>query len=240
LIASTSNLGFGGGVNLGAAKANTELLLVCNPDVVLEVGALDALRARLRASDRAGAVGPALLDETGRIVQSARSFPAVRSSWRQAFLGLIRPFGRRSREYRARNWSRAEGGVVDWVTGACVLVRTDAFRQIGGFDDRYFLYVEEVDLCWRLRAAGWEVLYEPRARVTHTGAASTSAHPYRAIANHHRSLWLFIRRTTPGVDRAALPVIAVGLVARCGLACVIQAVREFCHHQARGALPCSS
>jgi N-acetylglucosaminyl-diphospho-decaprenol L-rhamnosyltransferase len=114
---------------------------------------------------------------------------------------------------------------VDWVTGACLLVRSDAFRQIGGFDDRYFLYVEEVDFCWRLHDAGWQVLYEPRARVTHTGGVSTSAHPYRAIAIHHRSLWLFIRRTTSGADRAALPVIGMGLVVRCGFACVLQTRR---------------
>lgn len=232
LIAPAGNLGFGGGVNLGAARAGTELLLVCNPDVELEPGALDALRARLDSSNRAAAVGPALIDEAGRIVQSARSFPSVRSSWQQAFLGLLRPSGRRSREYRTANWSRADDGNVDWVTGACVLVRTDAFRQIGGFDDRYFLYVEEVDFCWRLHAAGWEVLYEPRARVAHSGAVSTSAHPYRAIVTHHRSLWLFIRRTTSGIDRAALPLVAAGLFVRCGLACGVRALRELRGRQA--------
>jgi N-acetylglucosaminyl-diphospho-decaprenol L-rhamnosyltransferase len=226
LLAPSKNLGFGGGVNLAAANTDAELLLICNPDVRLQPGAIETLRACLNSSERVGAVGPALIDESGRVVQSARSFPAVRTSWQQAFFGLLRPSGRRSREYRTRNWSRAHGGNVDWVTGACLLVRTDAFREIGGFDDRYFLYVEEVDFCWRLRTAGWEVLYEPGARVTHTGAVSTSAHPYRAIATHHRSLWLFVRRTTSGVDRAALPLTAAGLLVRCGLACAMQAARR--------------
>ncbi len=222
---SDQNLGFGGGVNLGAASTDAELLLLCNPDVELEVGAVAAMRSKLAASARAGVVGPALIDGSNRVVQSARSFPMIRGSWKQAFLGLLHPSGRRSGEYRARNWSRADGGKVDWVTGACLLVRADAFREIGGFDNRYFLYVEEVDFCWRLRAAGWETLYEPRARVKHTGGVSTSAHPYRAIAAHHRSLWVFIRRTTSGTYRGALPFVAIGLLVRCGLECALWATR---------------
>ncbi|MHB1510642.1 MAG: glycosyltransferase family 2 protein [Acidimicrobiales bacterium] len=222
-ITATGNAGFGGGMNLGAAATDAELLLICNPDIELQPGALDVLRTRLLSNERAGVVGPALIDETGQVRQSARSFPSVRSSWQQAFLGVVRPSGGRSSEYRARNWKRAEAGVVDWVTGACMLVRAGAFRQIAGFDDRYFLYVEEVDFCWRIRRAGWEVLYEPRARVTHTGAVSTSAHPYRAIVTHHRSLWLFISSTTSGADRVALPIVALGLLVRCSLACAKRA-----------------
>lgn len=226
VIASVDNLGFGRGVNLGAANTTAELLLICNPDIVLQPGALDRLRASLDSRERVGAVGPALIDDVGRVAQSARSFPAIRLSWQQAFLGLLRPSGRRSREYRARNWSLAGGGIVDWVTGACVLVRANAFHEIGGFDDRYFLYVEEVDFCWRLGAAGWLVLYEPGAHVSHTGAVSTSAHPFRAIVSHHRSLWLFVRRTTSGTDRLALPLVAAALWVRCGLACVLRAARD--------------
>ena len=174
-----------------------------------------------------------MLDDAGHVVQSARAFPSLRSSSVQAFLGLLRPSGRRSSEYRARNWSLAELGTVDWVTGACFLVRADAFRAIGGFDDEYFLYVEEVDFCWRLRAAGWEVLYQPEARVIHTGGVSTSAHPYRAIVTHHRSLWTFVRRTTSGTDRLALPFMAVALVARCVIACSLHAARQRRHRRAR-------
>ncbi len=225
-ITASGNSGFGGGTNLGAAATDAELLLICNPDIELAPGALECLRARLLSNKRAGVVGPALIDESGHVRQSARSFPSVRSSWQQAFLGVLRPSGRRSSEYRARNWRRAEDGVVDWVTGACMLVRAEAFREIAGFDDSYFLYVEEVDFCWRLHKAGWEVLYEPRARVIHTGGVSTSAHPYRSIVTHHRSLWRFICRTTSGTDRVALPIVALGLLLRCGLACAKQAGQQ--------------
>jgi N-acetylglucosaminyl-diphospho-decaprenol L-rhamnosyltransferase len=233
LISAQHNAGFGAGVNLGAARTDADFLLICNPDVALQEGALDILRETLRSHPRAGVVGPSLLDEGGRVVQSARAFPSLRTSWEQAFLGLVRPSGRRSSEYRARNWSLADLGVVDWVTGACFVVRAEAFRAVGGFDDQYFLYVEEVDFCWRLRAAGWDVLYQPEARVTHTGGVSTSAHPYRAIVAHHRSLWTFVRRTTSGADRLALPLMALGLMARCLIACSLQAGRQLRSRHAR-------
>ena len=222
-VPSPDNPGFGAGVNRGAATVSADLLLICNPDILLEPGALDVLRSALEHDPAAGAAGPALVDRDGQVTQSARAFPTFRGSWRQAWLGLLRPSGRSAAEYRSRNRRLAEGGIVDWVTGACILARADAFHDIGGFDGRYFLYVEEVDLCWRLRQAGWRVRYEPRARVRHIGAVSTSSRPYRAIVAHHRSLWRFARSTTAGVDRAALPLVGVGLVLRCGVACAISA-----------------
>jgi N-acetylglucosaminyl-diphospho-decaprenol L-rhamnosyltransferase len=233
LISAQHNAGFGAGVNLGATRTDADFLLICNPDVALQEGALEILRETLRSHPRAGIVGPALLDEAGQVVQSARAFPSLRASWGQAFLGLVRPSGRRSSEYRARNWTLANLGVVDWVTGACFVVRAEAFRAVGGFDDQYFLYVEEVDFCWRLRAAGWDVLYQPEARVTHTGGVSTSAHPYRAIVTHHWSLWTFVRRTTSGVERLALPLMAVGLAVRCLIACSLHAARQLRSRHAR-------
>lgn len=226
-LEAPSNLGFGGGVNLGAAAVpDAELLLVCNPDVVLSHGAVQLLVDALDASPKAALVGPALFDEEGRAVQSARAFPTIRRSWQQAFLGVLHSSGRRSREYRERNWELASSGRVDWVTGACFLVRADVFRSVGGFDPAYFLYAEEVDLCWRLRAAGWEVLYDPRARATHSGAASTSAHPFRAVLEHHRALWRFVRRTSEGPDQLLLPVVAAGLVARAAIASASLALRS--------------
>ena len=102
------------------------------------------------------------------------------------------------------------------MTGACFLVRRQAFDAVGGFDDRYFMYVEEVDLCWRLAKAGWRTAYEPSARVLHLAGISTAAVPYRMIAAHHLSLWRFARRTTSGPDRLWLPVVAAGIAGRWG------------------------
>ena len=103
---------------------------------------------------------------------------------------------------------------MDWVSGACLLARRAAWDAVQGFDPSYFMYMEDVDLCWRVRRAGWEVGYEPAAVVTHIQGVSANQRPYRMLAAHHRSMWRFARATTTGIRRAALPVIGAGLVAR--------------------------
>ena len=82
------------------------------------------------------------------------------------------------------------------------------------------MYLEDVDLCWRLNEAGWRISYEPKAEVLHVQGVSTDLHPYRMLVAHHRSLWLFARRTTVGAERLALPVVCVGLVARLAVAVI--------------------
>jgi N-acetylglucosaminyl-diphospho-decaprenol L-rhamnosyltransferase len=99
-----------------------------------------------------------------------------------------------------------------------MLARRAAFDEVGGFDESYFMYVEDVDLCWRLHQAGWRVGYEPRAGVVHTIGASSELAPYRMIAAHHRSLYRFAGKTSTGRQRALLPLVAVGLGARTVLA----------------------
>jgi N-acetylglucosaminyl-diphospho-decaprenol L-rhamnosyltransferase len=101
------------------------------------------------------------------------------------------------------------------------MTRRLAFDSVGGFDESYFMYVEDVDLCWRLGRAGWRTRFEPAAEVVHFQGVSTSRRPYRMLVAHHRSLWRFARRSSSGRDRALLPLVAAGLVARCALACAL-------------------
>jgi N-acetylglucosaminyl-diphospho-decaprenol L-rhamnosyltransferase len=224
VLPTGANLGFGGGVNRGLAAVSDSLVLICNPDVVVGEHAVRGLTATLAADESLAIVGPRLVDAEGRTAQSARSFPSLRRSAVQAFAGLLRPDGRLSARYRRRNWDlAAEGGTVDWVTGACMLARTDALAAVSGFDEGYFLYVEEVDLCWRLSRAGWRVAYEPAATVMHIGGHSARARPYRMVVAHHRSLWRFARTTTTGPARLALPLVAGGIAARCVVALLLRA-----------------
>ena len=110
--------------------------------------------------------------------------------------------------------------VVDWVSGACFLVRRTAFEQVGGFDEAYFMYAEDVDLCWRLGRAGWRVLYAPDAEIVHLQGVSTDRHPFRMIVEHHRSLLRFAVRSSRGWRRLLLPLVALGIGVRAGLACL--------------------
>ncbi len=99
---------------------------------------------------------------------------------------------------------------MDWVSGACFLARRTAFEAVGGFDEAYFMYAEDVDLCWRLAGPGGRWLYVPAAEVTHLQGVSTDRHPYRMILEHHRSLLRFAGRSTTGWRRLLLPLVARG------------------------------
>ena len=120
------------------------------------------------------------------------------------------------------------------MSGACFLVRRSAFEQVGGFDEAYFMYLEDVDLCWRLGRAGWRVVYVPAAEVTHLQGVSTDRHPYRMIFEHHRSLLRFAARSSEGWRRALLPLVAVGIGARACLACLARVIRRPVTRRAAG------
>jgi N-acetylglucosaminyl-diphospho-decaprenol L-rhamnosyltransferase len=110
-----------------------------------------------------------------------------------------------------------------------MMVRRSVFEGLGGFDEGYFMYVEDVDLCWRCWRAGARVAYQPEGRVVHAIGASTELVPYRMILAHHRSLWRFAAKTTPPTRRAVLPVVAAALAVRTVLAWLQHLVRQRPH-----------
>lgn len=107
-----------------------------------------------------------------------------------------------------------EAHFVDWVSGACFLIRRETWDDLDGFDESYFMFLEDVDLCWRARRHGWNVVYEPAARVTHAVGVSRARHPYRMAFEHHRSLMRFAARSSPGARQVLLPFVLLGLGAR--------------------------
>ena len=225
IVASGANLGYGTAANRGAAAATGRALLVCNSDVVVEPGAVKALLARLEGGRGVGLVGPRVENPDGSLYPSPRRFPDVAVAAGHAFLGLVAPRNRFTRRYRMLDWDHATTRSVDWVSGACFLVRREAWDAVGGFDEAYFMYVEDVDLCWRTRQAGWDVVFEPAARVVHAQGVSSDLAPYRMIVEHHRSILRFYRRTSTGAAAALLPVVAAGLALRTGLACAQRSVK---------------
>jgi N-acetylglucosaminyl-diphospho-decaprenol L-rhamnosyltransferase len=218
LVRSPRNGGYGAGANLGARCSRRELLFICNPDLIVEPDAIDRLVRALDAHGDAAVAGPMLLETDGSVYPSGRTFPNLGDALGHGFVGLFwhdNPWTRRYRllgdeQHRARN--------ADWVSGAGFLVRRDAYEAVAGFDEAYFMYVEDVDLCWRLHRAGWGILYEPSARAVHEQGRSTSREPYRMLAAHHRSILRFAARSTKGRRRLLLPAVAVALGARFVLA----------------------
>jgi len=221
-----ANLGYARAANLGIAATEAPVVAVCNPDLEVETGAAGALLDRLDREDDLGAVGPMIRNTNGTIYPSARSVPRIRDAVGHGLLGLVwptNPFTSRYRQLDADPESRRD---VDWVSGAAVWLRRAALTTVGGWDERYFMYVEDVDLCWQLRGRGWRVAYEPGAVVTHVQGATTAKHPYRMIAEHHRSLYRFASKRWRGARRLALPLAAAFLTVRALLAMAEHALRR--------------
>ena len=225
LVPTGGNLGFGSAANRGLSVAQGEYVAVLNPDVVVESGTMKALAAALDADSGLGAVAPRVDNPDGTLYPSVRAFPSMVDAIGHAFLGFVAPRNRFSRRYRMLDWDHARPSDVDWASGTCLMLRAAALGDQGRFDESYFMYVEDVDLCWRLRLAGWRVAYEPAGRVVHTVGASSELAPYRMILAHHRSLLRFSARTASGRRRLLLPLVAAGLALRTVLAWLQRASR---------------
>lgn len=220
-----ANRGYGAAANAGVARTAGWAVLVCNPDLVVEPGAVGALAADLASDEKLGAVGPRIDRPDGTRYPSARSFPSLVDAAGHGFVGLLSARNRWSRRYLRADADAP--GTVDWVSGAFVAVRRSAWDAVGGFDESFFMFMEDVDLCWRLHRAGWGVAYQPASRVVHLEGASRASAPYRMILAHHRSLLRYGWRTGATGERLWMPVVAAGLVVRAGLLCARTAAQRW-------------
>lgn len=173
-LVNTENVGYGSACNQAMRRAPGRNFLLLNSDVLVTDTAICKLVERLESDPDLALVAPALVKEDGSAAISARRFPTpLREVLHRFRLYRILPRTVRSR-FLLGSHSLLEHAVdPDWVTGACLLVRREAFEETGGFDESIFLYGEELDWCVRLQRAGWRVTVVPEAKVTHAGAASS-------------------------------------------------------------------
>jgi GT2 family glycosyltransferase len=196
IIRNAEPMGFGANHNQAFHQASGEFFCVLNPDVRLTENVFSALRALFAAHGRAGVVAPRVLRPDGAAEDSARYFPTpLRLAAKALHLGDGRfPV------------AAAEAQPVDWVAGMFMLFRADAFRQVGGFDEGFFLYYEDVDICARLWRAGWSVLLLPGVSVVHA-AQRSSRRDRRYLAWHLSSMLRYFLK-----HLGRLPKIPVGLL----------------------------
>jgi N-acetylglucosaminyl-diphospho-decaprenol L-rhamnosyltransferase len=224
VIGDHENLGYAKAANRGIAATTAPVVAVCNPDLEVQPGTAGALLGRFDRERDLGAVGPVLVNPDGSQYPSARTEPNVLDSAGHAILGRLRPRNRFTRRYRQLDVDPRVARDVDWLSGALLFLRRSALASVGGWDERYFMYMEDVDLCWRLRRLGWRVAYEPGGAATHTQGASTDQHPYRMIIEHHRSVYRFAARRWHGVQRGLLVPAAVFLAGRAAFELVARAL----------------
>ncbi|WP_028050202.1 glycosyltransferase family 2 protein [Cellulomonas sp. URHD0024] len=197
LLVAPANLGYGGGANVGAQGCTAPWILVANSDLEWEPGSLDVLVEAAGADERIGSAGPALLNPDGTVYPSARALPSLTQGAGHALFVRVWPGNPWTRRYRAEHETSGQERAAGWLSGACLLLRREAFEAIGGFDDDYFMFFEDVDLGARLGHAGWTNLYVPQARVTHVGGTSWRAKPAKMIAAHHASAAKYVGHRYP-------------------------------------------
>ncbi|HEV8425142.1 MAG TPA: glycosyltransferase family 2 protein [Actinomycetes bacterium] len=191
VIEHHTNLGLSRAINIGVAATGAPWLLIANPDTWLAPGSLRRLMATATSGPRIGCVGPHLANPDGSDYPTGRRCPSLLMGAAHAALGPVWPDNPATRRYHMAGVDRTRPLEVDWVSGACMLVRRQAFEQIGGFDPGYFMYFEEMDACLRLHRAGWLVVFDPLAEVKHVVGGSTRSAPYRKVVHHHRSALRF-------------------------------------------------
>jgi GT2 family glycosyltransferase len=212
-VIEASNDGLAAGWNRGIAETDAEHVLVLNADAWLVD---DGLARLLEAADRhprAAAIGPKLLDPDGSLQRSVRGFP---STWRIAteylYLRKLAPGSRALNAFYGAGFDHASEREVEWVMGACFLLRRSAYDEVGPFDERYFLFSEEVDWMRRAADAGWSVVYTPTARCVHVGGASHGGRMFREnLRGHLRYLSL---HGAPGEAERARKLLYASLLVR--------------------------
>lgn len=186
VIRLAENAGFARANNLGFRQAQAPLVLILNPDTEVRPGAIDALVAVLDARPLVGAVGPRTLNPDGSLQVSFGPDLTPLAEWRQR--RLVRGAKSRNPQVQARLAEMTEREFEpDWLSGSCILARREALLAVGGFDEGFFLYEEDADLCLRLRRVGWNVLFTPGAEIVHHLGSSMAKAPTRARLEYHRS-----------------------------------------------------
>jgi N-acetylglucosaminyl-diphospho-decaprenol L-rhamnosyltransferase len=217
LIRNGSNRGFAAAANQGIRATTAPFVLLLNPDAEIVAGTLGGFLKIARERPRAGVIGPVIKDPDGSVYPSARRIPSFGTALGHAFLSPFIPGNRFSRTYTMAEWDRRTERRVQWVSGSCCLLRREALEEVGLFDEGYWLYVEDVDLCTRLHGAGWEVRFCPELEVAHVGGISTSGSK-RMTLEHSRSIYrYFVKYRSAGWRALLRPFVWTALRARAAL-----------------------
>lgn len=195
LIQNPENAGFARACNQGIVAAAGDILVLINPDTVVERNFFGLIEEFFEDDRRAGVAGPRIMDSEGDLQLSARREVGLASGLLGRTSLLTRLFPKSSLVKRQFPALTAVSGPtpVDWVSGACMAARREALEEVGGFDERFFMYFEDADLCRRAREAGWLAYYLPHIEVVHQTGGSSHSRP-RAIWLLHKSAFLYHRK----------------------------------------------
>jgi N-acetylglucosaminyl-diphospho-decaprenol L-rhamnosyltransferase len=225
LLRTGANLGYGSAVNRAVAEyladpatsGDSEFFVVANPDVQWGPHSIDAMLEAAARWPKAGAIGPLIREPDGTVYPSARHQPSLIRGGMHAVVGPFWKSNPWTSTYRQLHLEPSERP-VGWLSGSCLLLRRSAYEEVGGFDERYFMYMEDVDLGDRLERAGWLNVYVPSAEILHDKGHATGRDPARNLAAHHDSTYTFLADRHRGRWQAPLRwTIRSALAIRAGL-----------------------
>ena len=234
LVVNSTNIGFGAGNNAAVSRATGRYLLFLNTDTIVNEGALSRMVAFADCHPDIGILGPKLLNGDGSLQYSCRRYPNLAAGFfRNTPLGRLFPRNRFAGDYLMMDWDHASPRDVDWVSGAALMIRRRVVDEIGCFDEDFYMYCEDVDLCWRVNhtalpgvkdAEGiadpgtprhWRVVYYPEAVIYHLIGKSSDQAPTRMTYEFHRSQYLFYKKHYAATMPLPLkPLILIGIALR--------------------------
>lgn len=217
LIFNRRNRGFSRGNNQGWRVANGRYVLFLNPDTLVEPGALDVMIEWMDAHPGVGATGPRMTYADGELQNSSRAFPTIGAGlFRNSFLGRLWPNNPWSRAYLMQNVDRTKEHSADWLSGSALMVRREAVADIdqgnGPWDETYFMYCEDMDMCYRFMEKGWDRVYIPSATIQHhIGKSSDWAQGAMIRRHHHSMLKFYVKHYAKGTGLLMMPIAFAGI-----------------------------
>jgi len=239
LTKNKQNLGFAKAVNNGLKQGNAPYILILNPDTLVQSGLISTAMGYMADHPEVGVLGPKILDRDGAIQGSARAFPNLLTAifGRKSVLSRIFPTNPITRENILTD--RSDGTTpmeVDWVSGACMLVRREVVNQVGLLDETFFMYWEDADWCRRVWQKGWKVVYFPNVSVTHYVGVSSETNIFRSVFEFHRSIFRLFNKHAKPPYSLLKPIVFWGIIYRFLFVFLSQLVRKFLREPEREAL----
>ncbi len=229
LLANHKNIGFAKAVNQCILKSSSPYLMLLNPDTIAAPGAFASMLSYMESHSDVGILGPAIYDHDRKIQGSARSFPTPFTAFfgRSSLLTRLFPNNRVTCRNILNKASDGETPIpVDWLSGACMLVRSKAVKEVGLLDSNFFMYWEDADWCRRMTKKGWKVVYYPNASVTHYIGVSSEQNLTRAVVEFHKSAYYLFNKYYPSTPGSAKILVMLGLTARAGFLMALHWLRR--------------
>ena len=191
LILNDKNIGFSAANNKAINRTNSKYIMLINSDCQVYEGSIDNLVEFMEKNTDIGIVGPKIVNSDGSIQHSCRRFPSIMNAGFHTILTGIAPNNPFSRKYKLADVNRDTPFEVDWVSGSCMVIRREALKDTGVLDENYFMYVEDIDICYRMWQENWKVYYYPYCKIMHHIGGSSGNQQVKASIRMQKSVFYF-------------------------------------------------